>query len=229
MHDLVITGGDRSRRAGLARTARGRRDRRAPCGGGRRATSDPRDGRSTPGSGSSRRGSSTRIRIPTRSRLMSEPQPFKLMQGVTTEIVGNCGFSVAPLDDTSAAYAEEAWGDLFPGVAVDAGSFADYLDRVDAAGPTNNIARARRPRDAPSHRQRHAPRALGRRARRDVRARRGGVPRGGGRALDRVDLRSGYVRADRRDRDARPDRGSMAPAVRHPHAGRGRAARRGAG
>ena len=71
---------------------------------------------------------------------MSEPQPFKLLQGVTTEIVGNCGFSVAPLDSTSAAYAEEAWGDLFPGVAVGAGSFADYLDRVDAAGPTNNIA-----------------------------------------------------------------------------------------
>ena len=35
--------------------------------------------------------------------LMSEPQPFKLLQGVTTEVVGNCGFSVAPLDDTSAA------------------------------------------------------------------------------------------------------------------------------
>ncbi len=72
--------------------------------------------------------------------MMSEPQPFKLLQGVTTEIVGNCGFSVAPLDGASAAYAEEAWGDLFPGVAVDAGSFADYMSRVDAAGPTNNIA-----------------------------------------------------------------------------------------
>lgn len=72
--------------------------------------------------------------------LMSEPQPFKLLQGVTTEVVGNCGFSVAPLDDTSAAYVGEAWGDLLPGVAVFPGSFADYLDRVDAAGPTNNIA-----------------------------------------------------------------------------------------
>lgn len=72
--------------------------------------------------------------------LMAEPQPFKLLQGVTTEVVGNCGFSVAPLDDTSAAYVDEAWGDLLPGVAVATGSFADYLDRVDAAGPTNNIA-----------------------------------------------------------------------------------------
>lgn len=72
--------------------------------------------------------------------LMAEPQPFKLLQGVTTEIVGNCGFSVAPLDDTSAAYVAEAWGDLLPGVEVGAGSFADYLDRIDAAGPTNNVA-----------------------------------------------------------------------------------------
>lgn len=72
--------------------------------------------------------------------LMAEPQPFKLLQGVTTEIVGNCGFSVAPLDDTSAVYVEEAWGDLLPGVAVTRGSFADYLDRVEEAGPTNNIA-----------------------------------------------------------------------------------------
>jgi N-acyl-D-amino-acid deacylase len=72
--------------------------------------------------------------------LMTEPQPFKLLQGVTTEIVGNCGFSVAPFDEASATYAAEAWADLFPGVTVVPGSFADYLDRVDAAGPTNNIA-----------------------------------------------------------------------------------------
>jgi N-acyl-D-amino-acid deacylase len=36
--------------------------------------------------------------------LMSEPQPFKLLQGVTTEIVGNCGFSVAPLDGIITCY-----------------------------------------------------------------------------------------------------------------------------
>jgi N-acyl-D-amino-acid deacylase len=72
--------------------------------------------------------------------LMDEPQPFKLLQGVTTEVVGNCGFSVAPLDEASATYVAEAWGDLLPGVAVVAGSFADHLDRVGAAGPTNNIA-----------------------------------------------------------------------------------------
>ena len=72
--------------------------------------------------------------------LMAEPQPFKLLQGVTTEIVGNCGFSVAPLDDAAATYVAEAWGDLLPGVAVAAGSFTDYLNRAGEAGPTNNIA-----------------------------------------------------------------------------------------
>jgi N-acyl-D-amino-acid deacylase len=53
--------------------------------------------------------------------LMDEPQPFKLLQGVTTEIVGNCGFSIAPLDDVSVAYVSEAWGDLAPGVEIVAG------------------------------------------------------------------------------------------------------------
>ncbi len=72
--------------------------------------------------------------------LMTEPQPFKLLQGVTTEVVGNCGFSVAPLDEVSARYVDDAWGDLLPGVSALPGSFADYLDRVEAAGPTNNIA-----------------------------------------------------------------------------------------
>jgi N-acyl-D-amino-acid deacylase len=72
--------------------------------------------------------------------LMAEPEPFKLLQGVTTEIVGNCGFSIAPLDDASAAYVSEAWGDLAPGVEIVAGSFGAFLDRLEAAGPTNNVA-----------------------------------------------------------------------------------------
>ncbi|MBA2607779.1 MAG: D-aminoacylase [Actinobacteria bacterium] len=71
---------------------------------------------------------------------MSEPQPFKLLQGVTTEVVGNCGFSLAPLNDVAAAHAREAWGDLFPGFEPEPMSFANYIDKVTAAGPTNNIA-----------------------------------------------------------------------------------------
>ncbi|MFI6316973.1 amidohydrolase family protein [Nonomuraea sp. NPDC050556] len=48
---------------------------------------------------------------------MDGEQPFKLYQGVTTEIAGNCGFSP----------------ETFP-------SFGDYLDAVEAAGTTNNLA-----------------------------------------------------------------------------------------
>ncbi len=72
--------------------------------------------------------------------LMHAPQPFKLLQGVTTEIVGNCGFSIAPLTEDAAAYVAEAWGDLMPGVDPCAGSFAEFLDRVGSAAPTNNVA-----------------------------------------------------------------------------------------
>ncbi|MGH2793018.1 MAG: N-acyl-D-amino-acid deacylase family protein [Actinomycetota bacterium] len=72
--------------------------------------------------------------------LMSEPQPFKLLQGVTTEIVGNCGFSFAPLTEDSAALARETFSDLSGGAAIEAGSFGDFLDRLEDAGPTNNVA-----------------------------------------------------------------------------------------
>jgi N-acyl-D-aspartate/D-glutamate deacylase len=72
--------------------------------------------------------------------LLDEPQPFKLMQGVTTEVVGNCGGSVAPVDDASAAYLAEAWSDLLGGARLSAWSFGAFLDRLDSAGPTNNIA-----------------------------------------------------------------------------------------
>ncbi|RSM99509.1 N-acyl-D-amino acid deacylase [Nonomuraea sp. WAC 01424] len=45
---------------------------------------------------------------------LDEAQPFKLYQGVTTEIAGNCGYSGGPL--------------------------SDYLDAAEAAGTTNNLA-----------------------------------------------------------------------------------------
>ena len=72
---------------------------------------------------------------------MTEPQPFKLLQGVTTEVVGNCGFSVAPLDEhVGRATSRRRGATCSPAWRSAPGSFADYLDRVEAAGPTNNIA-----------------------------------------------------------------------------------------
>lgn len=72
--------------------------------------------------------------------LMTEPQPFKLEQGVTTEIVGNCGFSFAPLSEAGAAEARRSFGELTADAQIEAGSFSDHLDRLEAAGPANNIA-----------------------------------------------------------------------------------------
>jgi len=64
---------------------------------------------------------------------MSDPQPFKLLQGVTTEIVGNCGYTCAPTDSDHSAEVAAEMGHVFP-------RFADYLDAVDAAGTTNHLA-----------------------------------------------------------------------------------------
>ena len=71
---------------------------------------------------------------------MPEPQPFKLLQGVTTEVVGNCGFSLAPLTDIAAEHAREAWADLYPGFDPEPMTFGDFVGRARSLGPTNNLA-----------------------------------------------------------------------------------------
>lgn len=72
--------------------------------------------------------------------LQPDPQPFKLRQGVTTEIVGNCGFSLAPLDDSAAEHVEEAWGEILLDGGVPVGTFAEYLGRLEQARPVNHVA-----------------------------------------------------------------------------------------
>ncbi len=69
-----------------------------------------------------------------------DPQPFKLFQGVTTEIVGNCGCSYAPLNQSAREIVLETWDDVADPEVVPTGTFADYLSRVEAAGPTNHVA-----------------------------------------------------------------------------------------
>ena len=72
--------------------------------------------------------------------LLEEPQPFKLLQGVTTEVVGNCGLTFAPLDPASAEVAAELWSSLAGGVPIEPSGFGALADRLDRAGPANNLA-----------------------------------------------------------------------------------------
>ncbi len=63
-----------------------------------------------------------------------------LAQGVTTEVLGNCGYSPAPLatDHALAAAQRAACHGLGPGLAWDWSSMGDYLERLDAAHPAVN-------------------------------------------------------------------------------------------
>src|SRR3954447_11999917 len=62
--------------------------------------------------------------------LLPEPQPFKLQQGVTTEIVGNCGISFAPLLADAEHSIHDMFGELAGGAELGPGSFADYLEKL---------------------------------------------------------------------------------------------------
>jgi N-acyl-D-amino-acid deacylase len=73
--------------------------------------------------------------------LMDEPQPFKLRQGVTTEIVGNCGNSAAPLvDQRTVELHRPISSTAAAGVDSHPRTFAEYLDEIEQAGPTNHVA-----------------------------------------------------------------------------------------
>jgi N-acyl-D-amino-acid deacylase len=72
--------------------------------------------------------------------LLDQPQPFKLLQGVTTEVVGNCGLTFAPLDAASAEVAATLWSSLAGGVPIDPAGFGELAGRLDRAGPANNLA-----------------------------------------------------------------------------------------
>jgi len=63
-----------------------------------------------------------------------------LSQGVTTEVIGNCGYSPAPLaaDRRRADDQRAACHGLGPDLAWNWRSFAEYLDRLDAARPAVN-------------------------------------------------------------------------------------------
>ena len=61
-------------------------------------------------------------------------------QGVTTEIIGNCGFSMAPLSDISRNYREKVLRYFDYNGPVDWSSFAEYLDSVARIKTSENLA-----------------------------------------------------------------------------------------
>ncbi len=62
----------------------------------------------------------------------------QVCQGVTTEVIGQCGFSAAPMAEGGDA--SQLIGYLDAGVALDWRSLAEYLDRLQAAQPAVNVA-----------------------------------------------------------------------------------------
>jgi N-acyl-D-amino-acid deacylase len=71
--------------------------------------------------------------------LLAEDDVSKLTQGVTTEVTGNCGMSLAPRAPTHAALLDAYLGRLFPPVLWSGESFGDWLEVLDARGYVVNV------------------------------------------------------------------------------------------
>src|ERR1700730_148280 len=72
------------------------------------------------------------IAIPTHSDFPLPLNPRaegKIRQGVTTEVVGNCGFSAAPALPGTSALLGDYLGASAPGLPFQDATFAEYLDR----------------------------------------------------------------------------------------------------
>lgn len=72
--------------------------------------------------------------------LLAEDDQSKITQGVTTEIVGNCGFSLAPVHDENRAALGGLLGRIFPPMEVPWRTLEDYFAVTDAAGYVTNYA-----------------------------------------------------------------------------------------
>jgi N-acyl-D-amino-acid deacylase len=68
--------------------------------------------------------------------LLEPEMSFKVMQGVTTDVVGNCGLGVVPFETALRAFRGMAPGADPPPWD----SFTGYLRRVDETGPSCNVA-----------------------------------------------------------------------------------------
>jgi N-acyl-D-amino-acid deacylase len=62
-------------------------------------------------------------------------QAGKVFQGVTTDVVGNCGFSPAPIVAERRKLAEELWSFVDSGLDTSWSTFGEFLDRMPPTGP----------------------------------------------------------------------------------------------
>jgi N-acyl-D-amino-acid deacylase len=65
---------------------------------------------------------------------------FKIMQGVTTDVVGNCGAGVAPANDGFRAAFVRGFGGILGESELPWSTVAEYFAAVDAAHPACNVA-----------------------------------------------------------------------------------------
>jgi N-acyl-D-aspartate/D-glutamate deacylase len=72
--------------------------------------------------------------------LLAHDDQSKITQGVTTEVVGNCGFSLAPINDIHRDALRGLLARIFPPLDVPWHSLDEYFEVTDAAGYVTNYA-----------------------------------------------------------------------------------------
>jgi N-acyl-D-amino-acid deacylase len=70
----------------------------------------------------------------------TDPLPAKILQGVTTEVNGNCGSTAYPIVPATADLLKEHHAGLFADMPWDWTRAAGYFQRLEEAGPVSNIA-----------------------------------------------------------------------------------------
>jgi N-acyl-D-amino-acid deacylase len=71
--------------------------------------------------------------------LINPKAESKVRQGVTTEVLGNCGTSPAPTSETTLELLKKTWGSEADEVDWDWKTFGDYLTRIDDQGIALNV------------------------------------------------------------------------------------------